>query len=265
MAAVTKAFSLCSTLEEAADLRQELAFFSAIRAILVKDTTTDRKYTESAKHSALKQILDNAIVAEDVTDVFELAGIQKPNIGLLSDEFLEEVRHLPTQNLAVALLEKLLRDEIRSRSRTNVVQEKKYSDRLLESLRRYHNRAIETAEVIEELIRMAQDFRAALQRQEALGLSNEEIAFYDALANNESAVRELGDATLKQLATELTKKLRTSTTIDWQVRDSVRAQMRTLVRRLLKRYKYPPDQQQAAIDLILRQAEEISHSWTATD
>jgi type I restriction enzyme, R subunit len=265
IAAVTKAFSLCSTLDEAADLRQELAFFSAIRAILVKDTTTDREYTESAKHSALKQILDNAIVAEDVTDVFELAGIQKPNIGLLSDEFLEEVRHLPTQNLAIALLEKLLRDEIRSRSRTNVVQEKKYSDRLIESLRRYHNRAIETAEVIEELIRMAQDFRAALQRQEALGLSNEEIAFYDALANNESAVRELGDATLKQLATELTKKLRTSTTIDWQVRDSVRAQMRTLVRRLLKRYKYPPDQQQAAIDLILRQAEEISHSWTAAD
>lgn len=262
MAAVTKAFSLCSTLDEAADLRQELAFFSAIRAILVKDTTTDRKYTEAAKHSALKQILDNAIVAEDVTDVFELAGIQKPNIGLLSDEFLEEVRHLPTQNLAVALLEKLLRDEIRSRSRSNVVQEKKYSDRLLESLRRYHNRAIETAEVIEELIRMAQDFRAALQRQEELGLSTEEIAFYDALANNESAVRELGDETLKKLAIELTQKLRKSTTIDWQVRDSVRAQMRTLVRRLLKRYKYPPDQQQDAISLVLRQAEEISHSWT---
>ena len=262
MAAVTKAFSLCSTLDEAADLRQELAFFSAIRAILVKDTTTDRKYTEAAKHSAFKQILDNAIVAEDVTDVFELAGIQKPNIGLLSDEFLEEVRHLPTQNLAVALLEKLLRDEIRSRSRSNVVQEKKYSDRLLESLRRYHNRAIETTEVIEELIRMAQDFRAALQRQEELGLSTEEIAFYDALANNESAVRELGDETLKKLAIELTQKLRKSTTIDWQVRDSVRAQMRTLVRRLLKRYKYPPDQQQDAINLVLRQAEEISHSWT---
>ena len=262
MAAVTKAFSLCSTLDEAADLRQELAFFSAIRAILVKDTTTDRKYTEAAKHSALKQILDNAIVAEDVTDVFELAGIQKPNIGLLSDEFLEEVRHLPTQNLAVALLEKLLRDEIRSRSRSNVVQEKKYSDRLLESLRRYHNRAIETTEVIEELIRMAQDFRAALQRQEELGLSTEEIAFYDALANNESAVRELGDETLKKLAIELTQRLRKSTTIDWQVRDSVRAQMRTLVRRLLKRYKYPPDQQQDAINLVLRQAEEISHSWT---
>ena len=262
MAAVTKAFSLCSTLDKAADLRQELAFFSAIRAILVKDTTTDRKYTEAAKHSALKQILDNAIVAEDVTDVFELAGIQKPNIGLLSDEFLEEVRHLPTQNLAVALLEKLLRDEIRSRSRSNVVQEKKYSDRLLESLRRYHNRAIETTEMIEELIRMAQDFRAALQRQEELGLSTEEIAFYDALANNESAVRELGDETLKKLAIELTQKLRKSTTIDWQVRDSVRAQMRTLVRRLLKRYKYPPDQQQDAINLVLRQAEEISHSWT---
>ena len=262
MAAVTKAFSLCSTLDEAADLRQELAFFSAIRAILVKDTTTDRKYTEAAKHSALKQILDNAIVAEDVTDVFELAGIQKPNIGLLSDEFLEEVRHLPTQNLAVALLEKLLRDEIRSRSRSNVVQEKKYSDRLLESLRRYHNRAIETTEMIEELIRMAQDFRAALQRQEELGLSTEEIAFYDALANNESAVRELGDETLKKLAIELTQRLRKSTTIDWQVRDSVRAKMRTLVRLLLKRYKYPPDQQQDAINLVLRQAEEISHSWT---
>ncbi len=262
MAATTKAFSLCNTLDEAADLRQELAFFSAIRAILVKDTTTDRKYTESEKHSALKQILDNAIVAEDVTDVFELAGIQKPNIGLLSDAFLEEIRQLPTKNLALALLEKLLRDEIRSHSRTNVVQEKKYSDRLLESLRRYHNRAIETAEVIEELISMAQDFRSDLKRQKTLGLSPEEIAFYDALANNESAVRELGDANLKALAIELTQRLRKSTTIDWQVRDSVRAKMRTLVRRLLQRYKYPPDQEKDAIDLVLRQAEEISHQWT---
>ena len=262
MAAINKAFSLCGTLDEAAALRKEIAFFSAIKAAIVKYTSVDRKHAEDDKHTALKQILDNAIVAEGVTDVFDLAGLEKPNIGLLSDEFLEDVRNMPARNLAVELLEKLLRDEIRSHSRTNVVQEKKYSDLLLESLRRYHNRAIETAQVIEELIQMAKEFKEALARNEALGLNPDELAFYDALANNESAVRELGDATLKALATELTRQLRKSTTVDWQVRDSVRAKIRNLVRRLLRRYKYPPDGQQAAIQLVLQQAEALSISWT---
>jgi len=262
MASITRAYSLCSTLDEAAALRKEIAFASAAKAAIVKHTTVDRKRAEEEKNSALKQILDNAVVAEGVLDVFELAGLEKPNIGLLSDAFLEDVRAMPARNLAVELLEKLLRDEIRARARTNVVQEKKYSDRLLEALRRYHNRAIETAQVIEELIAMAKDFQDALKREEELGLNPDELAFYDALADNESAVRELGDQVLKKLATELTEQLRRSTTVDWQVRESVRARLRNLVRRLLRRYKYPPDGQREAIDLVLRQAEAISDTWT---
>ena len=162
--------------------------------------------------------------------------------------FLEDVRQMPSKNLAVELLEKLMRDAIKARTQNNVVQEKKYGDRLLETLRQYHNRAIETAQVIEELIRMAKDFQAAMKRDEELGLSPDEIAFYDALANNESAVRELGDDILKKIAHELTEKLRSSVKVDWQVRDSVRAKIRNMIRRLLKRYKYPPDKQDEAID-----------------
>jgi len=263
MAAITKAFSLCSTLDEAADVRKEIAFFTAVRAAIVKYTTVDRKRTEEEKNSALKQILDNAVVAEGVADVFTLAGLDKPNIGLLSDEFLEDLRKTPQRNLAVELLEKLLRDEIKAHTRTNVVQEKKYGDRLLETLRKYNNRAIETAQVIEEMIQMAKDFAAELARNRELGLSPDEVAFYMALAENESAVRELGDDTLKKLAVQLTDELRKSTTVDWQVRDSVRAKLRILIRRLLRRYKYPPDLEKAAIDLVLQQAETLSEAWSA--
>jgi type I restriction enzyme R subunit len=262
MAAITKAFSLCSTLDEAAPLKKEIAFFSAIKAAIIKHTTVDKKRTEENKNSILKQILDNAVVAGGVADIFALAGLDKPNISLLSDEFLDDVRRMPSRNLAVELLEKLLRDAIKARTRNNVVQEMKYGERLLETLRKYHNRAVETAQVIEELIQMAKDFQAAMKRDEALGLSADEIAFYDALANNESAMRELGDAILKKIAQELTEKLRASTTVDWQVRDSVRAKMRNMVRRLLKKYKYPPDKQDDAIDLVLKQAEKLSYAWT---
>ncbi|MBP8830358.1 MAG: DUF3387 domain-containing protein, partial [Desulfobacter sp.] len=262
MAAITKAFSLCSTLDEAAPLRKEIAFFSAIKAAIIKHTTVDKKRTEEVKNSVLKQILDNAVIAGGVADIFELAGLDKPNISLLSDEFLEDVRRMPSRNLAVELLEKLLRDAIKARTRNNVVQELKYGERLLETLRKYNNRAIETAQVIEELIQMAKDFQAAMKRDEELGLSPDEIAFYDALANNESALRELGDEILKKIAHELTEKLRASTTVDWQVRDSVRAKMRNMIRRLLKKYKYPPDMQAEAIELVLKQAEALSYAWT---
>ena len=262
MAAITKAFSLCSTLDEAAPLRKEIAFFSAIKAAIIKNTTVDKKRTEEVKNSILKQILDNAVIAGGVADIFELAGLDKPNISLLSDEFLEDVRRMPSRNLAVELLEKLLRDAIKARTRNNVVQELKYGERLLETLRKYNNRAIETAQVIEELIQMAKDLQAAMKRDEELGLSPDEIAFYDALANNESALRELGDEILKKIAHELTEKLRASTTVDWQVRDSVRAKMRNMIRRLLKKYKYPPDMQAEAIELVLKQAEALSYAWT---
>jgi type I restriction enzyme R subunit len=265
MTAVSKAFSLCGTLDEAVALRREIAFFSAIKAAINKFTTVDKKRTTEDKNSALKQILDNAIVADGVADIFALAGLDKPNIGLLSDEFLEDVRQMKTRNLAVELLEKLLRDEIKARTRNNVVQEKKYGDRLLETLRKYHNRAIETAQVIEELIQMAKEFQAVLEREASLGLGHDEIAFYDALANNESAVRELGDDILKKIAIEITEKLRASTTVDWQVRESVRARLRILVRRTLQRWKYPPPGpgEKDAVELVLQQAEVLSNNWSS--
>jgi len=261
--AATKAYSLCSTLDEAKELRKEIAFYAAIKAAISKFTSVDRKRTQEEKNSALKQILDNAVIAEGVADVFALCGLDKPNIGLLSEEFLEDVRRMPYRNLAVELLEKLLKDGINAKTRNNVVQEKKYSERLQETLRKYNNRAIETAQVIEELIQMAKDFQAAMAREAELGLTPDEVAFYDALANNESAVRELGDETLKKIAVEITEKLRKSTTVDWQVRDSVRAQLKILVRRTLQRYKYPPDKAAEAIELVMKQAESLSNSWTS--
>jgi len=260
--AINKAFSLCGTLDEAKNLHKEIAFYSAIKAVISKHTSVDRKLSQAEKDSTLKQILDNAVIADGVTDVFAMCGLDKPNIGLLSDEFLEDVRQMPYRNLAVELLEKLLNDGIKAKTRNNVVQEKRFSDRLQETLRKYNNRAIETSQVIEELIQMAKEFQAEMQREASLGLNPDEIAFYDALANNESAVRELGDDTLKQIAREITEKLRKSTTVDWQVRDSVRAQLKILVRRTLQRWKYPPDKAAEAIELVMKQAEQLSNAWT---
>ena len=260
---VIKAYSLCSTLDEVKPLRKEIAFYSAIKAALSKvHITPIPGNNKNAKNSALKQILDNAIIADGVTDIFKLCGLDKPNIGLLSDEFLEDVRRMPEQNLAVELLERLLADAIKSKIRNNVVLEKRYGDRLQKTLRLYNNRTIETAQVIEELIQMAKDYQEELKKEESLGLNVDEIAFYDALANNESAVRELGDETLKKIATVITEKLRKSTTVDWQVRESVRSKLRILVRRTLQRYKYPPDKSAEAVDLIMEQAEALSNSWS---
>lgn len=262
MASVTKAYSLCGTLDEAAALHTEIAFFSAIRAVLVKHGSVGRRLSEDEKNSALKQILDNAVMSEGVNDIFALAGLDKPNIALLSDEFLDDVRKTPLRNLAVELLERLLKDEIRANSRTNVVQEKKYSDRLLETLRKYHNRAIETAQVIEELISMAKDYQGALRRNESLGLNHDEIAFYDALAEKPEVLHQMGDEALKHLAAELTEKLRASTTVDWQKRDSVRASMRLMIKRLLRKYKYPPEGHEEATRLVLEQAEALADDWS---
>jgi type I restriction enzyme R subunit len=260
---LNKAHSLCNTLDEVIELEKEIAFFNSIKAAINKFSDVDKKRKEQEKNSILKQILDNAIVAEGVEDVFKLAGLEKPEIGLLSDEFLEDVRRMKYKNLAVELLEKLLKGEIKSRSRNNIVQQKTFGDRLLETLRKYHNRAIETAQVIEELIQMAKEFRQAMQEEEELGLNKYEIAFYYALADNESAVRELGDDVLKKIATELTEKLRRSTTVDWQKRESVRAKLRILVRRTLQRYKYPPDKQKAAMELVMKQAEALADEWSS--
>jgi len=262
MAAIRKAYTLCGTLDEAESFKKEIAFFSAINAAVSKFTSVDKRRTDEEKNSALKQIIDNAIVAGGITDVFELVGLDKPNIGLLSEEFLEDVKNLPYKNLALELLEKLLRGEIKARMKTDVVSEKKYSERILETMRKYHNRAIETAQVIEELIALAKEMEEDLAQADKLGLNPDEISFYRALIQNESAVRELGDSNLRDLAKYITEQLRKSTTVDWQVRDSVRAKLRNLVRRALRRWKYPPDDAEEAIELCLRQAEALSHSWS---
>jgi len=260
--AITKAYSLCGTLDQAKQHRKEIAFFSAVKTAIAKFTSIHKKRHQEDTNSALKQILDNAVVAEGVHNIFTLCGLKNPNVGLLSDAFLEDIRQMPEKNLAVELLEKLLKDRIKAKTRNNVVQEKKYADRLQETLRRYNNRTIEAAQVIEELIQMAKDFRADMARGDALGLRSDEIAFYDALANNESATRELGDKILKKIAIEITEKLQKSTTVDWQVRESVRAKLRILVRRILQKYKYPPDKATEAVELVLQQAEVLSDGWS---
>lgn len=261
MASIRAAYTLCGTLDEAKAYAKEIAFFGAVKNAITKFTAVDKRRDDEAKNSALKQIIDNAIIAQGVDDIFAMVGLDKPNVGLLSPEFLEDVANMKEKNLAVDLLERLLRDEVKHRMKTDVVSEKKYSDRIMETLRKYHNRAIETAQVIEELIKMAKDMAADAELAEQSGLNSDEIAFYRALIQNESAVKELGDNNLRELAKYVTEQLRKSTTVDWQVRDSVRAKLRNLVRRALRKWKYPPDKANEAIELCLQQAEALSQSW----
>jgi type I restriction enzyme R subunit len=259
---MTQAFALCCTLEAAAKHRDEIAFFQAVRAILTKRDPSS-VLSDDAKEHALRQIISRAVVSAEVMDIFGAAGLQRPDVGILSDEFLEDVRKLKERNLAVEVLERLLKGQIKSRFANNVVQSRKFSELLQDSLIRYRNRAIETAQVIEELIAMAKQFQAAANRGEELGLSADEMAFYDALAANEASVRELGDETLRKIARELTEKLRASNSVDWYVRDSVRAKLRLMVKTILKKWKYPPDGQDAATETVLDQAKELSAAWAA--
>ncbi|EIZ1548378.1 type I restriction endonuclease subunit R [Vibrio parahaemolyticus] len=261
MAALMKAFSLCNTLDEVDGYKSEIAFYGAIKTAFLKHSTVDKKRSDELRNSALRQILNNAIVADGVDDIFKTVGLDKPNIGLLSPEFLEDVANMKEKNLAVELLEKLLRDEVKARMKNDVVQEKKYSDRIMSTLQKYHNRNIETAQVIEELIQWAREMQADAEMMDKLNLSTDEIAFYRALVTNEASVRTLGDDNLRQLAIELTHQLRKSATVDWQKRESVRARMRNLVRRLLRRWKYPPDAAEEAIKLVLDQAEVLADGW----
>jgi type I restriction enzyme, R subunit len=258
--ALTKAFSLCGTLDDAKEHKEEIAFFQAVKAVIQKAGNSEKKKQDPNK--AIKQLIDNAVISDGVEDIFSLVGLDKPNIGILSDEFLEDVASMPHKNLAVELLERLLRDDIKAKTKNNVVQEKKFSDRLQATLGKYHNRAIETAKVIEELIQMAKDFAAAAKHGEDLGLNFDELAFYDALAENEAALIEMGDEILKQIAIELTTKLRSSISVDWQRRESVRAKMRNIIRVILKRFKYPPDKAAEALDMVMKQAEVLSDEWS---
>jgi type I restriction enzyme R subunit len=259
--AMSKAFTLCCTLDEAKAVREEVAFFQAVKVILTKREISAQKKTDEQRELAIRQIISSAVVSEEVVDIFDAVGLDKPNIGILDDAFLAEVRNLPERNLAVELLERLLEGEIKSRFAGNIVQNKKFSDMLTDVVQRYQNRSIEAAQVMEELVQMAKKFREAAARGDQLGLSEDEVRFYDALANNESAVRELTDETLKKIAHELAENLRKNITVDWSARESVQAKLRLMVKRILRKYKYPPDQQETAVELVLMQARALGEAW----
>ncbi|NDP64318.1 type I restriction endonuclease subunit R [Polaromonas sp.] len=259
---MSKAFSLCCTLDEAKLVREEVAFLQGVKVILTKKDATAGRRTDEQRELAIRQIISQAVVSDSVVDIFDAVGLEKPNIGLLDDEFLSQVRNLPERNLAVELLERLLEGEIKAKFASNVVQDRKFSEMLAGVIARYQNRSIETAQVMEELLEMARKFREATSRGQTLGLSDDEVRFYDALVNNESAVRELTDETLKKIAHELTENLRQNLGVDWSERESVRAKLRLMVKRILRKYKYPPDLQDAAVELVLQQAQALGESWT---
>jgi len=263
--AMSHAFSLSCTLPEAKAHRDEVAFMQAVKVILTKREASAQRKTDEQRDLAIRQIISSAVVSGEVVDIFASVGLDKPNIGLLDDDFLAQVNNLPEKNLAVELLERLLQGEIKSRFASNVVQDRKFSDLLADVIRRYQNRSIETAQVMEELIAMAKKFREAANRGDQLGLRDDEVKFYDALANNESAVRQLQDETLKKIAQELTLSLRENLTVDWSERESVRAKLRLMVKRILKKYKYPPDQAETAIQLILEQAQALGEDWSVQE
>jgi type I restriction enzyme R subunit len=258
--ALSKAFALAASSDEARGIREEVGFFQAIRAALVK-TGAVGGGTRQDRELAIQQIVSRAVVSTEIVDILAAAGIQSPDISILSDEFLLEVQQMKTKNLALEALRKLLGDSIRSRTRSNVVETRAFTERLEDAIARYHANAITTAEVLQELIRLAQDIRAARRRGEEQGLSDEEIAFYDALAENESAVEVMGDDKLRVIAHELLVSLRENVAVDWAHRESARARLRVLVKRILRKYGYPPDLQDAAVQTVLQQAEVLSAAW----
>jgi type I restriction enzyme R subunit len=259
---LSRAFALAVPSDEAMGIIDDVAFFQAVRAVLAKGAVGESRPSEDLDH-AIRQIVSRAVASDQIIDIFAAAGLKKPDISILSDDFLAEVHDMPQKNLAVELLRKLLKGEIRSRSRRNVVEARSFEKMLDEAVRRYQNRAIETAQVIEALIDLAKKMRAADARGEALGLTEDELAFYDALGVNDSAVAVLGDETLRDIARELVATVKANVTIDWTVRENVQAHLRVLVKRCLRKHGYPPDKQAKATITVLEQAEVLSEHWAA--
>ncbi len=258
---ITKANALCGTTDEVKDLEDDVVFLQALKALLIKGP--GQKPPREGVDYQLQQLLSDSLVAEGVTDVFKVAGLKNPDISIMSDAFLEEVSKIPQKNLAVELLQRLIKDELKSKFKTNVVKQKRFSEMLTASLNKYSNRAIEAAQVIEELIAMAKKFREDLERGIALGLDSSEQSFYDALADNPSAQELMKEEILVKMARELAELLRRDATIDWQYKENVQAKLRLKIKTLLKRYKYPPDQQAIAVDLVLQQAETLGEELTS--
>ena len=258
--ALSRAFALASASDEARDIRDEVGFFQTVRAALAKSAPGAGK-SSAERDLAVQQIVSRAVISTEIVDILEAAGLDTPDISILSDEFLAEIQGMEKKNLALEALRKLINGELRSRSRVNVVQTRAFSQRLEEAIARYHSNAITTAEVIQELIGLAKDIRAAHQRGEEEGLSQEEIAFYDALAQNESAIEVMGNDHLRVIAQELLNGLKSNASVDWQHRESARARMRVLVKHILRKHGYPPDLQDAAVQTVLQQAEALSARW----
>jgi type I restriction enzyme R subunit len=255
-----RAFALSVPHEEALKIRDDVGFLQTVKSQFIKNTVTPGK-TEEDLDTAIRQIISKAIVSDKVVDIFDSLGLKKPDISILSDEFLEEIKGMKQKNLAFELLKKLLNDEIKTRSKKNLVQSKSFAEMLERSIRKYQNKSIETAKVIEELIRLAKDMREANKRGEKLNLTEDELAFYDALEVNDSAVKVLGDKTLRTIARELAETIRNNVTIDWTLRESVQAKLRVMVKRVLKKYGYPPDKQKKATETVLEQATLIAKDW----
>ena len=257
---LSQAFALAVPHDEAIRIRDDVAFFQAVQSVLAKRASTEERPEEDLDH-AVRQIISRAVASEGVVDIFAAAGLEKPDISILSDEFLAEVRGMPQRNLAVELLQKLLKGELSARRRKNIVQARSFAEMLEQTLRKYQNRAVEAAQVIEELIQLARELREANTRGEKLGLGEDELAFYDALETNDSAVQVLGDETLRTIARELVETVRNNVTIDWTLRENVRAHLRRLVKRILRKHGYPPDKQEKATRTVLEQAEVLSAGW----
>ncbi|HZS60962.1 MAG TPA: type I restriction endonuclease subunit R [Gemmatimonadaceae bacterium] len=260
VSALSRAFALAVPHPEALRIRDDVGFFQVVRSILAKNRPGEAKSDEEMEH-AIRQIISRAVVSGEVVDIFAAAGLKKPDISILSDEFLAEVRGMPQRHLAVDVLQKLLNGEIKARAKSNVVQSRSFAALLERSVRQYQNRALESTQVIEELLQLARDMRAADARGDEFGLTGDELAFYDALETNDSAVQVLGDDTLKAIARELVATVRKNVTIDWMMRDNVRSQLRVLVKRILRRHGYPPDKQEKATRTVLEQAEVLSETW----
>ena len=257
---LTKAFTLSVPADEAINIRDDANFFQTVRAAILKKAPGEKRSAEDLD-SAIKQIVSRAVASEGVVDIFAEAGLRNPDISVLSDEFLSEVQGMPHRNVAVELLQKLIRGELSTRRRQNVIQARSFAGMLEDAIRRYQNRTIEAAQVIEELIELARQMREDMARGEELGLNEDELAFYDALETNDSAVQVLGDETLRTIAQELVETVRNNATIDWTVRESVRAGMRNAVRRVLRKHGYPPDKQDKAVETVIEQAELLSEEW----
>ena len=264
---LSQAFALSIPNESAMNIKDDIAFFQALKARLVKfeDTGSGAGKTDIEIETAIKQIVDEALSSDKVIDIFEAAGIDKPEISgleILSDEFLQEVKGMKHQNLALELLKKLLNDEIKVRSKTNLVKSRKLLEMLEGAIKRYQNNLLTTAEIIQELINIAKEIKEADKEGERLGLTKDEVAFYNALEVNDSAVLVLGDDQLKQIAREITDKVRANATIDWTIRESARAKLMVLVKRTLTKWGYPPDKQAKAIETVLKQAELMADFYT---